>query len=164
VPASSTVTPSELSARGAHAEVHHRLDLADLGRRAALTGEVHGLRRRRRVVGDRVRLGSADDRDVAAIEPQRLVAVESDQRRAAYHGDQGQRRLVLDPQRPGRVQARAHEEGAARPRSVEQSGDSVHGGDPRRSNMISCDTAKDSLSHALLTASHECTLLLPLGR
>jgi hypothetical protein len=94
-------------APGPHADVHRRLDLAAIGRRAALPGEDHGLRRGRRVVGDRVRLGPAHDGDVAVTEPQRLVAVEPDEGFAADDGDQGQRRRVLDPQRPRRVETRA---------------------------------------------------------
>ena len=64
----------------AHAEVHHLRQLLAVGRRAALAGVDHGLRRGGRVVGDRVGLGAADDGDVAGAR-----AAPARRRRAAIH-------------------------------------------------------------------------------
>jgi hypothetical protein len=86
---------------------------------------------RARLVGDGVRLRPARDRDVAVAHSHGLAAVRRDEGLAADDRDQRERRLVLDPQRPRRVHARAQEEGVACPRSDEQPGDRIHAVDDR---------------------------------
>ena len=61
-----------------------------------------------------------------------LAVVGHDPGLAPHHGDQRERRLVLDPQRPRRVQDRAQQERPARPGTVEEAGERVHGRDCRR--------------------------------
>ena len=72
-------------------------------------------------------LGAADDRDVAGVEPDRLAVVgERPSAEPRTTATSVERRLVLDPQRPRRVEHRAQQEGAAGARPVEESGDRVH--------------------------------------
>ena len=88
----------------------------------------------RRVVGDDVRVRPAQDRDVAARQPDGLAAVGDDARRPADDRDERQRRLVLDPHRPRRVEVRAEEERVPGARPVEKPTDRIHA-DRRRSRM-----------------------------
>ena len=110
----------------AEAEALDQLGAARVEAAAHLAGIDRHLRRRPGVVGHRVVLGPADDRDVARAERHRLAGVGDDPRPAADHRHDGQRRLVLDAQRPRRIHARAQQEGLASPRAVEESGDRVH--------------------------------------
>ena len=57
----------------------------------------------------------------------------------ADDGDDRQRRLVLDLQRPGRGEHGAEHEGATSARTVEEPGDDVHGSEDRRIHMDSSE-------------------------
>ena len=113
-------------APGAHAEAHHVGSSLAVGRRADLAGVDDDLRRRGRVVGDRVRLGSADDGDVAAAE--RTGAPSS----GTTHASPRTRATTVSGASSwmrsdhGGSMLRAQQERRPRPRSVEQSGDRIH--------------------------------------
>jgi hypothetical protein len=59
--------------------------------------------RRRRIVGDLVVAGSTQQCHIAGTQPMLLAGVGDDPRAPAHDGGQGQRRPVLDPQRPRRA-------------------------------------------------------------
>jgi hypothetical protein len=54
-------------------------------------------------VGDAVVLGTPDQSDVSGVERPRLLISALQPRLPGRHGDKGERRLVLDRDRPGRV-------------------------------------------------------------
>ena len=58
-----------------------------VGRGAALTGVDHRLGRRRRVVGEHIRVGPTHDRDVAGTEPAGLPDVGNEPGIAAHDGN-----------------------------------------------------------------------------
>jgi hypothetical protein len=112
-------------------------ELLAVGRGAALVGVDDRLRRCRRLVAEEVVVGAAHERDVASSDRDRLAVVGHEPGAAAQHRDHAQRRLVLDPDRPGRIQGAAEQEGAPRARPVEQPGDRIHSEDSRRSRIQS---------------------------
>jgi uncharacterized protein YbjT (DUF2867 family) len=95
----------------------------------------HHLRCGGRIVGDEVRVRAARDQHVTLVEVHRHAAIGHHPGVATHHRHQAQRRLVLHPQRPRRVEHGPDEEGVAGPRPVEQPGQRVHGLEPRRTRM-----------------------------
>jgi hypothetical protein len=95
-----------------------------------------GLRGRGRIVGERVRVGAADDGDVAGAESHRRFTVEPREGVASGHGHERQRRLVLHPHRPRRIHRDAKHEGTLGSGPVEQPGQLVHATDLRRMRMF----------------------------
>ena len=78
------------------------------------------------MVRDRVVVRPADDRHLPRVHAQRRLVVGAEPGAAPQHRKDGQRRLVLDPQRPRWVQQRAEEERPPRARTVEQRLQHVH--------------------------------------
>ena len=91
-----------------------------------LIGVNDRLRRCRRVVAERVVIRTAHERDVAGAHPGRVAAVRQEPGAAAEHRHQAQRRLVLDPQRPRRLEGAAEQERPPRARPIEQPCDRIH--------------------------------------
>ncbi len=114
----------------AEAEALHELRAVRVEAAAGLVGIDRDLRGRGGIVGHGVVVGPADDRDIAGADRHRFRVVVQDPRVAADHRHDGERGLVLDPQRPRRVQARAQEERRPGSRAVEQACDGVHDGNP----------------------------------
>ena len=85
----------------------------------------------------------------------RVAAVVDRPRLAAHHRQDGQRRLVLDAQRPRRVEARAEQERLAGTGAVEQAGDRIHAQKRRRSRMRLRAWAMDCLDRRAFNARCE---------
>jgi hypothetical protein len=112
-------------APGTGAEPRHRRDQPERGG-ADLAGSDHGLRRPVELIGHDVRPRPADDREVTGAAGLRRLPV-PDRRVTGDDRDQRQRRLVLDADRPRRLEHTAQQERVASAGTVEQSGEGIHG-------------------------------------
>jgi len=119
--------PVRVVAPGADAEVHRPRQARPVRGGAALLGVDDDLRLGAGGVGDRVRGGPPEDRDVAGGDAPRLAAVHGRPRVVADHRHERERRLVLDADRPRRAERRAQQERASCPGPVQQVGQGVHG-------------------------------------
>ena len=142
----------------AHAESHRLRQLDAVGRRAALLRD--GSRPAAAVPGSSANTYGSGPRVMATSPAPRCTrrrrrrARPTPRRRTI--GDQGERSLVLDPDRPRRVHDRAQDEGAARPRSVEQAGEGVHRHDRRRSrHEVRALLAMERLTRSAFHWSHD---------
>ena len=161
---SITVAPSALLPQVRTPRSMPASTLVAVGRGAALAGVDDDLRRRGRVVGDRVRLGPADDRDVAGRSRGGSPSSGTIHASPRTIGHERERRLVLDPQRPGRIHDRAQQEGAAGAGAVEEAGERVHPDDRRRSHMNSRFSTMDSLPGGLTVHEQRRQLDTGAGR
>lgn len=113
-------------APGAHPEVHGAVQGPPVGVAAFRAGQDQCLRGRTGVVGAGVGVGAAGDGEVAGAQPDPFARVGHDPGVATDHQHDRQRRPVLHPHRPRRVETRTDHEGATRPRSFQQACQSVH--------------------------------------
>jgi hypothetical protein len=124
--------PVGVVAPGADPDVGELAQVAAVGGAAFLAGQDERLRRGAGVVGDQVRIRATGDRDVAFAHQDAFAAFGHDPRFAADDRHHGQRRAVLDAQRPRRGQHRTQQERAVRAGAVEERGERVHAEDLRR--------------------------------
>ena len=118
--------PHRTVAPAADALVHLLLDAPAVPGRADLSRADHHARVAVRVVGDGPVVGPGPHDDVARVETQRLLLVRAHPEVAADDGGHRQRRLVLETDRPGRVEEAAQEERAPSAGTVEQARETVH--------------------------------------
>lgn len=91
-------------APGTHAQMHCLRKVLPVAGRAALPRTDDDLNWRGRVVGDRIRIRTTHDCDISRSQSCGQAFVRGHPRLAAHHRHHGQRRPILDAQRPGRIQ------------------------------------------------------------
>jgi len=120
---------------GAHAEAHRLSEMLAVRGGAVLPGVDDHLGLGGRVAGEGVRVGAADDRDAARLEPDGRGVVGDHPGVPAHHRHQRQRRPVLDPHRPGRVHLHQQRERASGTWAVKQATEDIHTIKRRRTRM-----------------------------
>jgi hypothetical protein len=118
--------PVRVVAPRTYPEVHGLGEVLAARARAALAGEHDRMYRSHGIIGERVRVGTANDGRAADIQVNGRVPVHRDPRVASHDRDDRQGRTVLDAHAPGWPHDRAQGEGTPSPRTVEQAAERVH--------------------------------------